>query len=102
MVWGGIEMNGLAKAVDELRRVVLEEKLAPRVIPILDWLAPRVPILTISFFFRWYDLWIGLYIDAPNCTLYLCPIPMFGVKIRWRFEATHGEMGVTRETGEKT
>lgn len=36
----------------------------------------------ISGFFRWYDLWIGLYIDRANRTVYVCPIPMFGVKIQ--------------------
>ncbi len=74
-----------ATAVDDLRNTVLDA-LAPRIIPILDWLEPRLPILTISFFFRWYDLWIGLYIDKPNRTLYICPLPMMGVKICWRFE----------------
>ena len=32
-------------------------------------------------FFRWYDLWIGAYYDVKTKTLYVCPIPMFGVKI---------------------
>jgi hypothetical protein len=36
----------------------------------------------VSFFFRWYDLWIGVYVDVPNKTLYVIPIPMFGVKIK--------------------
>lgn len=34
-------------------------------------------------FFRWYDLWIGVYVDVPNRTIYVCPLPMIGVKI-WR------------------
>lgn len=37
----------------------------------------------INLFFRWYDLWIGLYIDKPNRTLYICPLPMIGLKIRY-------------------
>lgn len=32
-------------------------------------------------FFRWYDFWIGFYYDRDTHTLYVCPIPMFGVKI---------------------
>jgi len=32
--------------------------------------------LDISFQFRWYDLWIGLYIHVEDLTLYFCPIPM--------------------------
>jgi len=35
----------------------------------------------IKFFFRWYDIWIGVYIDRKNKILYVCPIPMFGIKI---------------------
>ena len=32
-------------------------------------------------FFRWYDLWIGAYWDRANRTLYVCPLPMIGVKV---------------------
>ena len=34
-------------------------------------------------FFRWYDLWIGAYIDRDNQAVYICPIPMFGIKFSW-------------------
>jgi hypothetical protein len=37
--------------------------------------------MKVSAFFRWYDLWIGAYWDKTNRTLYVCPIPMFGVRI---------------------
>lgn len=37
-----------------------------------------------SLFFRWYDLWVGAYYDAKNKALYLCPVPMFGIKITRR------------------
>lgn len=36
----------------------------------------------ISLFFRWFDLWVGLYIDVEHETLYFIPFPMFGLKIR--------------------
>ncbi len=35
-------------------------------------------------FFAWYDLWIGAYIDAHHRTIYICPIPMFGIEIQLR------------------
>lgn len=38
--------------------------------------------MKMTLFFRWYDLWVGAYIDVPNRTLYICPLPMFGVKIQ--------------------
>lgn len=39
--------------------------------------------MKIKPFFRWYDLWIGLYIDLPNRSLYFCPFPTIGLKISW-------------------
>lgn len=39
--------------------------------------------MRITLFFRWYDLWVGAYIDRANRAVYVCPIPMFGVKIEW-------------------
>ena len=32
-------------------------------------------------FFRWYDLWIGVFVDIERRRLYICPFPMFGVII---------------------
>lgn len=39
--------------------------------------------ILIKPFFRWYDLWIGGYIDTNNNAIYIIPLPMFGIKI-WR------------------
>jgi hypothetical protein len=35
----------------------------------------------ITPFFRWYDLWVGAYVDTKGKALYLCPVPMLGVKV---------------------
>jgi hypothetical protein len=35
----------------------------------------------VSVFFAWYDLWVGAYVDRPNRTLYVCPLPCLVVKI---------------------
>lgn len=40
-------------------------------------------MLRIWLIFRWYDLWIGVYIDRKNATVYIFPIPMFGIKIQY-------------------
>lgn len=32
-------------------------------------------------FFRWFDLWIGAYVDVKSRALYVCPVPMLGVKV---------------------
>jgi hypothetical protein len=38
----------------------------------------------ITPFFRWYDLWVGAYYDRQDGYLYVCPLPMVGIKIRAR------------------
>lgn len=42
----------------------------------MNWIKKRV-----KPFFRWYDLWIGAYIDVENRTAYVCPIPTIGLRI---------------------
>lgn len=34
-------------------------------------------------FFRWYDLWIGVYVWWPARTLFICPLPMIGLRIEF-------------------
>ena len=33
--------------------------------------------------FKWYDIWIGMYIDTDNYTVYLCMIPTIVFKFEW-------------------
>lgn len=40
-------------------------------------------LFSISPLFRWYDLWIGGYIDLKNRSIYILPVPMLGVKITY-------------------
>ncbi len=40
--------------------------------------------MKIKAFFRWYDLWVGAYIDVSGGAVYICPIPMVGIKISWK------------------
>ncbi len=39
--------------------------------------------LSVRPFFRWFDLWIGLYIDTANRAVYFCPLPMIGLRITY-------------------
>lgn len=32
-------------------------------------------------FFRWYDLWVGAYYDRDSRALYICLLPMVGVRL---------------------
>jgi hypothetical protein len=33
--------------------------------------------------FRWYDLWIGVYIAPGEQRAFIFPIPCCGVEVRW-------------------
>jgi len=35
----------------------------------------------IRLIFAWYDIWIGLYWDGKERTLYCLPIPCVGIKL---------------------
>lgn len=37
--------------------------------------------MRIKIIFKWYDLWIGLFIDKPKKRLYIFLIPMIGIQI---------------------
>lgn len=37
--------------------------------------------MNVTLFFKWFDFWIGVYYDQPNRTIYICPVPMFGLRI---------------------
>lgn len=58
-------------------------------------------------FFAWYDLWIGAFWSKSSRTLYLMPIPMFGLRVqlgvkrRHRYKLRH-ELGGTRPTMVRT
>lgn len=34
-------------------------------------------------FFKPKDFWIGVYVDRENRAVYICPLPMFGLKVWW-------------------
>jgi len=36
--------------------------------------------LRVTPFFRWYDLWVGVFIDTTKHAAYICPLPMMGIK----------------------
>ncbi len=37
----------------------------------------------VRFFFRWYDIWVGVYVYLEGRVVYVCPVPMFGFAIEW-------------------
>lgn len=53
----------------------------------VDWKSGRIdfrdPKWQVKPFFRWYDLWVGVFIDTTNRIVYFCPLPMVGIKVYW-------------------
>lgn len=39
--------------------------------------------MRVKFLFAWYDLWIGAYINRKRKEVYVFPIPMFGVVVKF-------------------
>ncbi len=39
--------------------------------------------MNIRPFFRWYDLWIGAYVWWPARTVFICPLPMIGLRVEF-------------------
>lgn len=40
--------------------------------------------IKITPYFRWYDIWVGAYIDKTKKTLYFCLLPTIGLKFDFR------------------
>lgn len=40
--------------------------------------------VSVKVFFAWYDIWIGAYWDRMLRTLYICPVPMVVLRVRFR------------------
>lgn len=43
----------------------------------------RVPKVRIALLFAWYDLWVGLFWDKKKKWLYILPVPMLGIILKF-------------------
>lgn len=39
--------------------------------------------MKVSLKFRWYDLWVGVFIDRESRAVFICPLPCVVVKLSW-------------------
>jgi len=42
--------------------------------------------MKIKLIFAWYDLWVGFFWDSKKKWLYVFPIPMFGIILKFKQE----------------
>lgn len=43
----------------------------------------RKPKMKVEFFYAWYDLWIGVYVDVEKKCVYICPLPCMVFRVSW-------------------
>ena len=55
--------------------------------------------LKIELNFRWFDIWIGVYIDTKNRAIYVCLIPMIVLSIRIADKLTDKIRDIVAERG---
>ena len=39
--------------------------------------------MKVRVFFAWFDLWMGAYYSKRSSCVYICPLPMLVIQIRW-------------------
>lgn len=50
----------------------------------------------IRLIFAWFDIWVGVYIDRGNREVYIFPVPMFGVVVKYAALRNRMRRAVTR------
>ena len=40
--------------------------------------------MTVKLIFAWYDFWVGLFYDQKKKWLYVFPVPMFGIILKFK------------------
>ncbi len=53
----------------------------PTPLAVVDAIGPSEHRVSVRF--RWFDLWIGAYVDTKYRTVYVCPLPMIVIAIRY-------------------
>lgn len=42
--------------------------------------------MKVRFFFAWFDMWVGVFVDRKKRRVYVLPLPCTGVVIEWGIE----------------
>lgn len=37
--------------------------------------------IKVRLIFRWFDLWVGVFVDVPKRCVYVFPVPCLGLRI---------------------
>jgi hypothetical protein len=49
--------------------------------------------MKIEFIFKWFDFWVGLFWDTKKKWLYILPLPMIGVILKFKNKLNKNEQG---------
>lgn len=47
--------------------------------------------MKIEFIFKWFDFWVGLFWDTKKKWLYILPLPMVGVILKFKNKSNTNE-----------
>lgn len=56
--------------------------------------------MTFNLSFRWYDFWVGAYIDMKGKAVYVCPLPMIVIAAHWGGNLYKAINDALEDTGE--
>ena len=59
--------------------------------PVTNKLSTERPKFRIKPIFKWFDIWVGVFVDQKSRVLYIFPLPMLGFKIGYQYSKNVNE-----------
>lgn len=45
--------------------------------------------MNISISFKWFDLWVGFFVDLEKQRVYFCPLPCIVILLQWNIQYSY-------------